>query len=100
MREITDDDFEATVSKGTTVLVDFYSTFCPPCKVLQPILERLDEDNDGITFVKINVDDQMLHASRNGVTSLPTLILFVGGYEERRHVGAMSAPALKTWLGV
>ena len=99
MREISDDEFVEAVDEGK-VLVDFYSTFCPPCKALAPILEAMEQKNPQISFVKINVDEHMLHASRNGVSSLPALILFEGGQETKRHVGLMPAPAMAAWLGV
>ena len=99
MREITDGEFESVTASGK-VLVDFYATWCPPCKVLAPILESLDEEVGSITFVKINVDEHMTHASRSGITNLPTLVLYEDGIEVKRHVGAMARPALKAWLGV
>lgn len=99
MKEITDDVFAEATSKGT-VLVDFYATWCPPCKALSPVLEKLSKEIKAITFVKINVDDHMLSASRLDVGSLPTLVLFRDGEEIKRHLGAMPEPLLRTWLKV
>jgi thioredoxin 1 len=99
MKEIGDDDFGTATAKGT-VLVDFYATWCPPCKVLSPILEKLSKEMKGITFVKVNVDDHMTNASRLSIGSLPTIVLFKDGEEIKRHLGAMPEPALRTWLKV
>lgn len=99
MREITDDDFTAATSKGM-VLVDFYATWCPPCKALSPLLEKLSKEIKTITFVKINVDDHMQSASRLDIGSLPTLVMFRDGEEIKRHLGAMPEPTLRTWLKV
>lgn len=99
MKQITDSEFEQTIASGR-VLVDFYTTWCQPCKTLAPILENLEATTSAVTFVKINIDEETLHANRNHVTSMPTLILFEDGYETKRYVGLMSVPALKEWLGV
>lgn len=99
MKQITDFEFETTIASGR-VLVDFYTTWCQPCNALAPILENLEATTNTVTFVKINIDEETLHASRNHVTSMPTLILFEDGYETKRYVGLMSAPTLKEWLGV
>lgn len=99
MREIGDDDFELAAASGT-VLVDFYATWCPPCKALAPVLEKVSKDTTGVTFLKVNVDDHMLHASRLGVGSLPTLVLFQDGEEIKRHLGTLSEPALRAWVKV
>ncbi len=99
MKQITDSEFEQATASGR-VLVDFYTTWCQPCKALAPILENLEAATSTVTFVKINIDEETLHAGRNHVTSMPTLILFEDGYETKRYVGLMSALALKEWLGV
>jgi len=99
MRQVTDDEFEDAVSDGR-VLVDFFSTYCPPCRLIEPILERLEKQVKGVTFVKVNVDEDTHYASRNGVINVPALLFFEDGYETRRHIGLIPEPALRTWLGV
>ena len=100
MREITDDQFEEAINEIGSVLVYFHSTFCPPCKTVGPLLETLSQDPGDVEFVKINIDEHMLHASRHGVSSVPTLVLYKASYEAKRHVGGISEPALREWLGV
>lgn len=98
MREITDDEFEKAIDNIGSVLVYFFSTFCPPCKTLGPVLERMSQDPGDVEFVKINIDEHMLHASRHRITSVPTLVLYKAGFEAKRNVGAMGELALRDWL--
>lgn len=99
MREISDTEFEQVVAAGK-VVVDFFATWCPPCRALLPTLERVAKDFSDVTIVKINVDEQMTNASRYNVSSLPTLIFFQDGEELKRKVGAMPEPDLRSWLRV
>ena len=100
MREITDREFDDAINEPGEVLVEFYSTFCPPCKTLDPILETVSQDPGEVTFLKINIDEHPNGASRHRVTSVPTLVLYSFGFEKKRHVGLISEPALRGWLGV
>ena len=97
IREVTDNQFEESIKEGR-VLVDFYSTNCPPCKQLAPVLEILSEDINSVTFLKINVDKEMLHASKLSIASVPTLILFSGGKEIKRKTGLLPKTVLKSWI--
>lgn len=74
-------NFEAEVLRSEIpVVVDFYATWCPPCRALGPILDSLAEHFDGrIKFVKINSDDEQELARTYKVTALPTVIMFNGG---------------------
>ena len=97
MQQITDIDFEPAVSRGK-VLVDFYSTTCPPCKALAPILEKLDNEMSNVTFLKINVDTDSGMASDLGIASVPTLVLFEDGDEIDRKTGILPSPVLRAWI--
>jgi len=99
VKDITDAEFDSVLTLGK-VMVDFYGTWCQPCKVLHPILEKLEEEISDVTFVKINIDEQPDTASKFGVSCLPTLILFEDGEEVKRQHGATSVSKLKDWLGV
>ncbi len=85
----TAEQFDRTVLEGTTpVLVDFFADWCPPCKVLAPILESLSQDYTGRTkFVKVDVDESKDLAGRYKIEALPTVVLFSGGGEVHRWVG-------------
>lgn len=61
------------------VLVDFYADWCGPCKMVGPVLEELDAENDQLTVVKVNVDNELDLASKYGVQSIPNMIFFKEG---------------------
>ena len=73
----TVDEFKEVIKEGT-VLVDFFATWCGPCKMLAPVLEELSEENP-ITIVKVDVDEVRPLAAMFGIQSIPTLILFKDG---------------------
>jgi len=88
IRELTDADFAEGVKEGV-VLVDFYGTYCPPCKLLDPVLEKLAGDYAGrARVVKVNVDDNSEAAADNAVEDIPTLLIFRDGVAEERLFGA------------
>ncbi|MEI7440487.1 MAG: thioredoxin [bacterium] len=86
---ITDSNFESEVLKSTTpVLVDFWATWCGPCKALGPKLEELSGSYTGkVKFVKVDVDQNPETASRFGIRGIPTLILFKNGQMVDQLVG-------------
>src|SRR6266436_5640317 len=90
--EVTDQSFEQEVLKSDQpVLVDFWAEWCHPCKMLLPAVEQVAEKYQGKTkVVKLNVDDNNPTAQLCGIKGIPTLILFKGGVEAERVVGATS----------
>jgi thioredoxin 1 len=83
----------------TPVLVDFYSNWCPPCKMLEPIFAELARELEGkIKFGRLNTDGNRELAIRYGIRGIPTLILFKDGREEKRIVGLRSKEELKREL--
>ena len=92
--ELTDETFKDGIAKGV-VLVDFYGTYCPPCKLLEPVIEKLAEDYAGrVVIARINVDDHSEAAVDNTVEDIPTLILFKDGQEAERLFGAQQTETL------
>jgi thioredoxin 1 len=84
------EDFEAEVLKSDKpVLVDFYATWCPPCKKLAPTIDDLAEDYaDRVKFVKVDVDKNGILAARYGIRGVPTVLLFVKGQIVDSWVGS------------
>jgi thioredoxin 1 len=90
VREVTDETFEAEVLKAERpVVVDFWAPWCGPCHAITPVLQSLeDEAGERIVFTKLNVDENPVAASRYGVLSIPTVILFAGGEVKESVLGA------------
>ena len=89
MRDVTDETFEADVLHAPgPVAVDFWAPWCGPCRAVHPILEQLAEEHQKIEFVKVNIDENPLKASKFGVLSIPTVILFAGGEAQETVIGA------------
>jgi thioredoxin 1 len=92
---VSDQSFKAEVEGEGTVLVDFWAPWCGPCKMIAPVLEELDKEIETLKIAKLNVDDNPESASRFGVMSIPTLIVFKDGQPVDKVVGFQSKDALK-----
>ncbi len=94
---VSDQSFKGEVEAQGTVLVDFWAPWCGPCKMIAPVLEELDSElGDSLKIAKVNVDDNPESASRFGVMSIPTLIVFKDGQPVDKIIGFQSKDALKT----
>ncbi|MBE5734024.1 MAG: thioredoxin [Clostridiales bacterium] len=89
---LTKENFENEVYKSQTpVLVDFWATWCGPCMMLMPTVEKIAREYDGKVKVgKVNVDEQMELAVKFGIEVIPTLLYFVDGKPVKKSVGAVS----------
>lgn len=97
---LTDDNFKDEVLEaGQPVLVDFWATWCAPCRQIAPIIEELAEDFDGRAKVgKLDVDNNPQVAQQYGVRSIPTLLFFKNGEVEDQLIGAMAKRELSKRL--
>ena len=95
-KEVTDANFESDVlGADKPVLVDFWAEWCGPCRMIAPTVEAVAEEYKGKAGVyKMNVDENMNVPQRYGVRGIPTLIIFKGGEEQERIVGAVSKEAI------
>jgi thioredoxin 1 len=96
VNEVNDTEFQGNVlSSDQPVLVDFWAAWCGPCRMIAPSVEAVAEQFNGKAKVfKMDVDNNMDTPSRFGIKGIPTLILFKGGQEQERVVGAVSRDAI------
>jgi thioredoxin 1 len=96
IRKVSDDSFEKEVLQSEKpVLVDFWAEWCGPCRMMLPVVEALAaEYESGAVVVKLNVDENPSTPRRYGIMGIPTMILFKGGKEVERVVGATSKDSL------
>lgn len=95
MLTITKDNFEQEVLKSDKkVLVDFWASWCGPCKMLSPIIDEIAKETDKVKVGKVNVDEESDLATQFAVMSIPTLILFENGKPIKQIVGVQSKTAI------
>lgn len=96
MLHVDESNFERLVLESDEpFLLDFSATWCPPCRAIEPVLERIAIENQGRFRVgKIDIEEAPAIATRFGVRGAPTLVVFAGGKELRRRLGAASKSTL------
>ncbi|MGB7921889.1 MAG: thioredoxin [Pyrinomonadaceae bacterium] len=97
---VNDSNFEKEVLQAEQpVLVDFWATWCGPCRVLAPVLEKVAEKyGASARIVKLDVDDNSAITQRYGIKGMPTLVLFKNGTEQERVVGAVSGEVISRMI--
>jgi len=94
--EINENEFDAKM-KGKC-LVDFYTTWCGPCKMLAPVVSEVSEEVEGVSFYKVDVDSNPNLGSKHRIMSVPTLVLFEDGNAVSRASGYMGKEQLKKFI--
>lgn len=88
MKIVQKDEFEKIICESKPTIVDFFATWCGPCKMLSPILEKVEEDSKGeFNIIKVDVDESYDVAKKYGIMSVPTMIIFKDGDEQEKIVG-------------
>lgn len=96
-RKVTADNLEELTSHGTVVM-DIWAPWCGPCKILSPMLAELEQELDGLTVIKQNVDEDKSIAAKYGVQSVPTMVIFQNGQAVEKVTGAFPKAKLRRYL--
>ena len=97
---ITKENFDREVLKAEgTVLVDFWATWCGPCRMLSPIVDEVASEHPDVKVGKINVDEQPELAQQFGIMSIPTLLVFKNGEKVQESVGLIPKEKVEALLG-
>ncbi|WP_297995293.1 thioredoxin [uncultured Clostridium sp.] len=86
MKVIKESEFVNEINDGL-VLIDFYADWCGPCKMLTPILEEINKENEDVRIIKVNIDDSRFLASYYQIQSIPTLVLLKNGQFLNKMIG-------------
>lgn len=94
-----DNNFDEEVLNGEgKVLVDFYADWCGPCKMMSPVIDKIAEENSTVKVGKVNVDENPEIASKYGIMSIPTIMIFENGDCVKRFVGLTSKSEIESAL--
>ncbi len=98
--DVAADEFDELVATSALpVLVDLWAPWCGPCRTIAPVLEQLSADRAGrLRIAKVNVDNAPSVSAQLGVQGIPTMVLYDGGVEVARQVGALPATEISAWL--
>lgn len=95
VKDINAEEYEQLKESTKPVVIDFHATWCGPCKVLSPILEELDDEIEGVEFVKLDVDQHPQIAGQNQVMGVPTVVILKDGEVKDRFVGVQPKEVIK-----
>ena len=100
VKTITAENFEQEVMQSEkTVVLDFWASWCGPCRMFTPIIEKFAEDNPEVTVGKVNIDEQSELTQRFGIMSVPTLVILKGGEVVKKNAGVISKEAIEAMIG-
>ena len=95
VKEINAEEYAEVINSSSPVVIDFHATWCGPCKVLSPILEELNDEIEGVEFVKLDVDQHPQIAGQNQVMGVPTVVILKDGEVKDRFVGVQPKEVIK-----
>ncbi len=98
VKNISDSEFKDFLEKNNLVLVDFFADWCGPCQMVSPVIEKLSEELESVSFAKMNVDQNSEIPGKFGIMSIPTLLVFKKGKLVDRITGAYPKQAIEERL--
>ena len=101
MKHLTKNTFQDVITHADKpVVVDFWATWCGPCRLMAPILEELDREREDLIIAKVDVDEEPELAMQFKVVSIPTILLIRNGKAEAKAIGYMTKEMLCQTLGI
>ncbi len=97
MEIINESNYDEVISNGV-VVVDFFATWCGPCRMVSPVLEKLSEEMKNVKFVKVDVDQSPALANRYGIQSIPTILVLKDGQLADSQIGFSGEAPLKNMI--
>jgi thioredoxin 1 len=97
--ELTKENFDETVGQDGMVLVDFWASWCGPCRQFAPVYEKASDQHEDVVFGKVDTEDQQELAAAFGISSIPTLMIVRDGVVLYAQPGALPEPALEELIG-
>lgn len=98
IKEVNENEAKELISKKEIVIVDFFATWCGPCKMFAPVYEEVSKKFSNLEMIKIDIDKNVEYASKNNVMSIPTIVAFKNGREFSRFLGYKSNEELVEFL--
>lgn len=97
IKNVNSNEFDIEIKEGI-VFVDFFATWCGPCKMLSPIVDEVSNEITDVKFLKVDVDDNSEIAAKYNIMSIPTLIIFKDGEVKDKHTGLLSKSDLVDFI--
>lgn len=98
MQQFKGEDYNKLINQEGLVLVDYYATWCGPCKMLMPVLEQIATEKYDTKFIKVDIDEYREQAIKTGIRAVPTLVLYKDGKEVSRTSGYQPREKILEWL--
>ncbi len=98
VKEMTGEELDRLVETGAKVVCDFFATWCGPCRMLGPIMEELSGEFEGVTFAKVDVDQNGDLAASLNVFSIPDVFVFEGGEVKAHNLGYLPKEQMRQFL--
>lgn len=97
VKEVNGTEFEDITASGKTV-VDFFATWCVPCQMMAPVIDKVSDEYRDVKFIKVDIDKELSLALKHKVVSVPTLMVFEDGKAVNKSIGVISEEELKDLL--